>query len=147
MRILFPGAPPAPTALCPLAPADVISGVHPRQHARQCTSAAGISSGTWSSEAGHFNWTYYVDEVIFITHGSAMIRDYADPLGRWNHVSVGDEVHFIAGTRAEWYVPEYIQKRFVMIRPPFASRVALRIKKCLAKFIGSPISARQGELT
>jgi uncharacterized cupin superfamily protein len=99
---------------------------------RGFTSIDGLSSGTWSAEKGRFFWSYGgCDEVIFILEGNASIRDCDDPLGAWNHVGPGSSVHFTAGSRAEWIVPEYVRKVWVTrdARLGLMYRVVRKLKK------------------
>lgn len=139
--IIFPQS-PTPMDLCPIASCDVID-VEPLQFARVTSQHGGMSTGEWSSGPGHFYWTYWVDEVITITQGSAMIRDCSDPLQAWNHIEVGDKVHFVAGAKAEWCVEKYVRKDWVIRQPSLPRRLALRLQIFLQKW--SPIPARPGE--
>jgi uncharacterized cupin superfamily protein len=142
--IIFPGPLPTPTAACPLAADDVIA-VAPVHFAHLSTDFDGLSSGTWSSGPGHFNYTYWTDEVIYILDGSAMIKDHADPFRIWNHVGPGDVVHFTAGATAEWKT-NGVRKLWVMRRPSLVRRFKLRVRKFLFK-LWPPISVRQMERT
>jgi uncharacterized cupin superfamily protein len=125
--IAFPNALPLPTDRCQIAPDDVID-VEPLQFAHVATNYAGLSSGAWSSGPGRFNWTYWVDEVIYILDGSAMIRDCADSFHIWNFVAAGDVVHFSAGARAEWKVSSSVRKFWVMRKPSLFRRLLAKVR-------------------
>jgi uncharacterized cupin superfamily protein len=76
MTIKFTHFAAQPMALQPLPRADWVGDSAPLQQGCELTRVGRISSGLWSSDPGHFNWTYYVHEVIHIMEGEAMIREH-----------------------------------------------------------------------
>jgi uncharacterized cupin superfamily protein len=71
-------------------------------------------SGIWECTGpGQFRWEYSVDEAIYILEGSADI----EYLGNRFTLSAGDSTKFIAGTSANWTVPNRIKKTFRIYDP------------------------------
>jgi uncharacterized cupin superfamily protein len=96
----------------------------PRRSLMACdvrSSMRGTTSGTWTCSAGRFVWDYGQGaEVLYILSGNARIRDVNGDA--WHYVGVGSSVHFPKGCRAEWEVPDYVRK-FWVIHLPLYSRI------------------------
>lgn len=73
----------------------------------------GLSFGTWDSSAGRFQWYYFADEVITILEGEAFVE--ID--GKTEHLVPGSVFYFPFGTLADWHVPEYIRKQYILRHP------------------------------
>lgn len=73
----------------------------------------GLSFGTWDCSAGRFQWYYFADEVITILEGEAFV--VID--GKTEHLVAGSVIYFPFGTLADWHVPEYIRKQYILRHP------------------------------
>jgi uncharacterized protein len=73
------------------------------------SSSADGSASTiiWDCTAGRFNWTYDVDETIYVIEGGVVVKDIG---GATRRLIAGDTIFFPAGARAEWHVESYIRK-------------------------------------
>ena len=73
------------------------------------SSSADGSASTiiWDCTAGRFNWTYDVDETIYVIEGGVFVKDIG---GSTRRLNTGDTIFFPAGARAEWHVESYIRK-------------------------------------
>ena len=77
-------------------------------------------SGLWSCEGpSTFEWTYYMDETIYLLEGLIEI----EYLGQRFTVLPGQVVTFHAGTKALWHVPNRVKKAYTLIQPPRAVRL------------------------
>lgn len=73
----------------------------------------GMSFGAWDCTAGRFTWVYDCDEVISILEGEAFLKIE----GATEHLVAGSVFYFPLGTVAEWHVPEYVRKHYVLRHP------------------------------
>jgi uncharacterized cupin superfamily protein len=80
-----------------------------------------LSSGLWECSAGAFQWTFWVDEIIFILDGEATIREDS---GAIHVLRQGDVAHFPRGLHVRWEIPGHVRKFFVVRMPGGTSRLA-----------------------
>ena len=75
---------------------------------------AEVSSGYWECFAGTITVeSYPMDEICFITEGSAVI---ADGEGRERTVSPGDVLLIPKGAYSRWIIPERVKKVYFIAR-------------------------------
>ena len=98
----------------PIPEAHVIEGAPEARSIEFGTSGdGGMTFGSWDCTAGRFKWYYGCDELISILEGEA----YVQVDGHTEHLAPGSVFYFPLGTVAEWHVPEYIRKNFVLRHP------------------------------
>ncbi len=88
----------------------------------------------WDCTAGKFNWTYDVDETIYLIEGCVIIKDQG---GAIHHLSAGDTVFFPAGSTAEWTVETYVRKvAFLRVPLPRSVLFAKRLYRSMKRLVG-----------
>jgi uncharacterized cupin superfamily protein len=80
------------------------------------------STVIWDCTAGRFNWSYGIDETVYVLSGSVTLKDSRGS----RLVTAGDSVFFPAGSSAEWTVHDYIKKVAFLRRPLSPSYLKLR---------------------
>jgi uncharacterized protein len=93
------------------------------------SSDENLITGLWDCTAGKFKWIYWYDEIVQVLEGEARVHD-----GTKLHVLVpGTVVYFPSGLEADWEVPNYIKKTFILSAPRQSRlrRVASAIKRRL----------------
>lgn len=94
-----------------------------------------MTSGLWECTAGKFKYVYEVDEVVHILEGEAHVND-----GKKTHVlTPGTVVFFPCGLVADWEVPKYVKKVFILraAKRSFPRRVASALKRRILGRSGS----------
>jgi uncharacterized protein len=82
------------------------------------------TSWVWDCTAGRFNWYFEADETMYVIEGEVIIKtEGQEP----RSLRAGHAALFYAGTRAEWYVPEYVRKHAIL-RPHMSKPVLLALK-------------------
>lgn len=120
-----------------------ITGGDPVARAAELSRSADQSAFTvvWDCTAGTFDWTYHLDETIYILEGSIVLTDSGNPPRR---LGPGDVVFFPKGSRVSWEVEGYVKKvayfRRVVPNPMLAAFRVLRFLKTAIR----PGSARGG---
>lgn len=100
----------APLEFEPVDPAQVVEG-SPTTGEIVLSDLDGSEIGVWEMTAGAMSDTE-VDEVSVVIAGSATV-EFVDS-GQVLEVSVGDVLHFAAGDRTIWRVPERLRKVYVV---------------------------------
>lgn len=103
----------------PIHPEWITEGAPQARSKRLAQSADGTAAVfAWSCTAGRFTWHYAGDEMAHITDGEVFVTDHE---GNTRRLGPGDMVFFPAGSRSDWYVPDYVRKlavcRHSMPRP------------------------------
>jgi uncharacterized cupin superfamily protein len=123
----------------PIDPSLIREG-SPVARARRVADAADqtLSTGVWECTAGKFKWIYWFDEIVHIIEGEARVDD-----GIKTHILVpGTVVFFPYGLEAEWEVPKYIKKSFVLRAPQQGGRVR-RVVSRVAQLVRQRIADRR----
>lgn len=82
------------------------------------------TSWVWDCTAGRFNWYFDADETIYVIEGEVIITaEGQEP----RSLRAGHAALFYAGTRSEWYVPEYVRKHAIL-RPHISEPLLLALK-------------------
>lgn len=113
MKIEFLGCQIRPQDAANLPHSWILDGI-PKPLVTELSKRGSISTGFWSCDKGHFNYHYAVDEVIHILEGDVIVRDLADPMRIYHHLTAGDSIHFPKGSSAEWNVQHYVRKFWVI---------------------------------
>jgi uncharacterized protein len=113
----------------------------PVAHAKIISRSTDGTSKTviWDCTAGRFNWSYDIDETVYVLEGSALITDQR---GTPRRVSAGDTILFRAGAQAEWTVDRHIRKIAFLRNPmPKYALLAIKIVRAVKKLTGLAHSA------
>jgi uncharacterized protein len=75
---------------------------------------ARVTTGLWSCDGpALFEWRFGTDETVHILEGEVEIAY----LGKRFTLVAGDTAFFMAGTRADWHVPNRVYKSFTLHDP------------------------------
>ena len=75
---------------------------------------ARVTTGLWSCDGpALFEWRFGTDETVHILEGEVEIAY----LGKRFTLVAGDTAFFLAGTRADWHVPNRVYKSFTLHDP------------------------------
>jgi uncharacterized cupin superfamily protein len=103
----------------PINPAWIIAGSPVARALTLSRSPEGtLTSGLWDCTAGKFRWIYAADEIVHILEGEARVSDGT----RTHALAPGQVIYFPRGLQAEWEVPKYIRKMFVLRTVPRPQR-------------------------
>jgi uncharacterized cupin superfamily protein len=119
----------------PINPQWILEG-HPVARNKVLSTSADGTANTWMWDctAGKFNWTYDIDETVYLLEGSVTIKDHR---GGTHRVSAGDTVFFPAGTSAEWTVESYVRKvAFLRIPLPKPVLFVKNVVRSLKRLVG-----------
>jgi uncharacterized cupin superfamily protein len=118
----------------PINPEWILEGNPIARNTVLSSSADGVASTLiWDCTAGRFNWSYDIDETVYVIEGSVIIKDGA---GVARRLSAGDTVFFPAGSSAEWTVQTYVRKVAFMRDPgPRSLRIVRRVYGALKRRI------------
>ena len=125
----------------PINPAWIREGNPVARAAELSRSADGTAfTVVWECTAGKFDWTYHLDETIYITEGSVILSDAGNPPRR---LGPGDVVFFPKGSQVSWEVTGRVRKvayfRRVMPNPINSLfRLARTLKLALAGPAAAP---------
>lgn len=88
---------------------DWITGGNPVARAAEISRSADQTAFTvvWDCTAGTFDWTYHLDETIYVIEGSIVLADASNPPRR---LGPGDVVFFPKGSKVSWTVEGYVKK-------------------------------------
>ncbi len=94
-----------------------------------------LASGLWECTAGKFKWTFWLDEILYVLDGEAIVREEG---GAVHHLHPGEVAYFPFGLVARWEIPSFIRKLFVVREPAGTGRIA-RAKKRLEIALRAPV--------
>ena len=123
----------------PINPAWIREGNPIARAAELHRSADGTAfTVVWHCTAGKFDWTYHLDETIYIIEGSIVLSDAGNPPRR---LGPGDVVFFPKGSQVSWEVEGHVRKvayfRRVLPAPLMSVfRLARGLKLALASRVG-----------
>jgi uncharacterized cupin superfamily protein len=119
----------------PITPGWILEG-NPvaRNKILSCSADGTATTWMWDCTAGRFNWTYDIDETVYLLEGSVIIKDQG---GSIHHLSAGDTVFFPAGSSAEWTIESYVRKvAFLRIPLPRPVLFAKNVYRSLKRLVG-----------
>jgi uncharacterized protein len=86
-----------------------------------------LRAGIWDCTAGKFKFIYYFDEIIQVLEGEAHVDDGYTK----RTLKPGTVVNFPLGMEADWHIPKYIRKTFVLraLKPSRVRLAAWKVKQ------------------
>jgi uncharacterized protein len=87
----------------------------------------------WDCTAGRFNWYFEADETVYVIEGEVIITSEGQEP---QTLRAGHAAVFYAGTRSEWYVPNYVRKHAIL--RPHVPKPALLAMKVSRRFARKP---------
>jgi len=93
-----------------------------------------LRAGIWECTAGKFKFIYYFDEIIQVLEGEAHVDDGFTK----RTLTPGTVVNFPLGMVADWHVPKYIRKTFVLrsLKPNRVRLAAWKVKQKIFSIAG-----------
>jgi uncharacterized cupin superfamily protein len=120
-------------------PEDVLEGDPVARTLTLSSSPDGrLSSGLWDCTAGKFRWKFWVDEIILVLEGEAVVREST---GAVHELTPGVVAYFPLGVSGQWEVSTYVRKFFVVREAAQTGRIAAARRRLWTALRGS---ARQG---
>ncbi len=107
----------------------------PEARATLLTQTNKARAGVWECTAGKFDWTFDVDETVFILEGEVHVESE----GKTQVLAAGSTAFFPCGLTTRWFVPKYVKKFFTHHLPgrvhQMAARVGSLVRKTLMIFV------------
>jgi uncharacterized cupin superfamily protein len=108
---------------CPINPSFILEGSPKTRIAILSDGSTDASAFTvmWDCTAGRFNWSYTIDETVYVLEGAVTITL---PSGTTHHLVAGSSYFFARGTTAQWRVDKYVRK-VAFCHEPLSTKVLL----------------------